>query len=90
MLEAAALFLLTLRERFGIHRLQRGDPPVLDGRIVDGGILQAVAEGFVVEQDARTGSDCWSGGEIPVVDVFVVGCWRHFVASAFVVLSILR
>ena len=59
-------------ERF--HQVEDFDFFV-DGGIVDGGILQAVAEGFVVEEDARAGRDRERRYRVPVVDVFgVVGC----------------
>jgi len=43
-----------------------------DGGVVNGRILQTVAESFVVEQDAGAGRDGWRGGLVPVIDEFGV------------------
>ncbi len=59
-------------ERF--HQMQDFDF-FFDAGIVDRGILQAVAEGFVVEQDAGAWWDKRGGSLVPIVDPFVVcGC----------------
>jgi len=42
-----------------------------DGRIVDRGILEAVAEGFVIEGDATVCGNFGAGEEVPVVDEIV-------------------
>ena len=51
-----------------------------DAGIVDGGILEAVAKGFVVEHHAAAGGDFGVGEGVPVVDEFVF----HFVGAVVV------
>ena len=46
-----------------------------DAGIADGGILQAVAQGFVIQGDVAGGGDLGAGVSVPVVDEFVF----HFV-----------
>ena len=45
----------------GFHEVEDFDF-FFDAGVVDGGILQTVAEGFVIEEDASAGRDGWSGG----------------------------
>ncbi len=54
----------------GFHQVQDFDF-FGDRRIVDGGILQAVAESFVVEGDAAVGGDFGAGEDVPIVDEIV-------------------
>src|SRR5580704_3983343 len=58
-------------ERF--HQVQDFDF-FFDAGIVDRGILQAIAQSFVVEKYTGAGRDGWSGGFVPVVDVFGLLC----------------
>src|SRR5580692_2176385 len=51
-----------------------------DAGIADGGILQAVAEGFVIQGDAARGGDFGTGVSVPIVDEFVF----HFAIVAHV------
>ena len=44
----------------------------MDG-IVDGRILQAVAQGFVIDEDLRARRDGDVAGQIPIVDQIVFG-----------------
>ena len=44
-----------------------------DGRIVDGRILQAVAERFVIQKNPGAGRDELRRGGVPIVDPFVQG-----------------
>jgi len=59
----------------GFHQVQDFNF-FLDRGIVHGRVLQAVAEGFVIQKDARAGWDCRRRGQIPIVDPFVL--WLVF------------
>ncbi len=62
-------------ERF--HEVQDFDF-FFDAGVVDGGILQAVAERFVIQQNACARWNQRGGGLVPVVDPFVVCECGHF------------
>src|ERR1700690_2645948 len=53
----------------GFHQVQDFDF-LLDGGIVDGGILEAVAKGLVVQRDAAARGNFSALGGVPVVDEF--------------------
>ena len=55
----------------GFHQMQDFDL-FFDAGVVDRGILQTIAQGFVVHQDARAGRNRRRGGDVPVVDPFVL------------------
>src|SRR5216683_2754481 len=44
----------------------------LDTRVEDGRVLQAVAQGFIIQGDARTSRDLRRRGDVPVVDPIVL------------------
>ena len=45
-----------------------------DAGVEDRRILQTVAQGFVIQEDARSWRDLWRRGDVPVVDPFIL---RH-------------
>ncbi len=55
----------------GFHQVENFDF-FFDAGVVDRGILQAVAQGFVIQEDARAGGDLRRRGQVPVVDPFVL------------------
>ncbi len=55
----------------GFHQMQDFDF-FFDAGIEDRRILQTVAQGFVIHQDARAGRNCRRRGGVPVVNPFVL------------------